>query len=224
MKFDCETMKALFVHFPIAKELPMTVPRQRTKDMQCGICHRIRGVVPPTGIAVRNVTSQKSPDVLTPEHIPTYQIYLTNENKLATSSTHQYSRRWSTSFPLQDHTQAAETAHRSEPGGSRTIPRMRCLSQTSRSPTICYAAGLRVSEVVRLKAGAIDVKRMVIQVQQGAGRKDRYVMLSPKLPEILRAYWKVARPKEWPFPGARPDQPITREAEDTCWRWATVPR
>ena len=47
------------------------------------------------------------------------------------------------------------------------------------------AAGLRVSEPVRLNAGAIDSKRMVIGVEQGKGRKDRYVMLSPKLPEIV---------------------------------------
>jgi integrase/recombinase XerD len=51
----------------------------------------------------------------------------------------------------------------------------------------CYAAGLRVSEAVRLNAGAIDSKRMVIRVEQGKGRKDRYVMLSPKLLDILRA-------------------------------------
>jgi integrase/recombinase XerD len=70
--------------------------------------------------------------------------------------------------------------------------------------TACYAAGLRVSEAVRLNAGAIDSKRMVIRVDQGKGRKDRYVMLSPKLLEILRAYWKAAHPKEWLFPGAHP--------------------
>src|ERR1700691_5782768 len=58
---------------------------------------------------------------------------------------------------------------------------------------------------------------MVIRVDQGKGRKDRYVMLSPKLLEILRAYWKAAHPKEWLFPGAHPGQPITREAvEDAC--------
>jgi integrase/recombinase XerD len=74
-----------------------------------------------------------------------------------------------------------------------------------------------VSEAVRLKAGAIDSKRMVIRVEQGKGRKDRYVMLSPKLLEILRAYWKDAHPKEWLFPGAHPGRPITREAvEDAC--------
>ncbi|ESZ03176.1 hypothetical protein X735_33225 [Mesorhizobium sp. L2C085B000] len=53
---------------------------------------------------------------------------------------------------------------------------------------------------------------MVIRVEQGKGQKDRYVMLSPKLLEILRDYWKVRRPKEWLFPGDRADQPITRSA------------
>ena len=58
---------------------------------------------------------------------------------------------------------------------------------------------------------------MVIRVEQGKGRKDRYVMLSPKLLEILRGYWKAVHPKEWLFPGAHPRQPITRKAVgDAC--------
>jgi integrase/recombinase XerD len=78
--------------------------------------------------------------------------------------------------------------------------------------TTCYAAGLPVSEAVRLKAPAIDSQRMVIRVEQGKGRKDRYVML-----DILRSYWKAVHPKEWLFPGGHPGQPITREAvEDAC--------
>ncbi|MFL9937498.1 phage integrase N-terminal SAM-like domain-containing protein, partial [Paraburkholderia sp. RL18-103-BIB-C] len=55
-----------------------------------------------------------------------------------------------------------------------------------------YAAGLRVSEVVHLKITDIDSQRMVIRVNQGKNRKDRYVMLSPRLLEILRAYWHEA--------------------------------
>jgi len=83
--------------------------------------------------------------------------------------------------------------------------------------TVCYAAGLRVSEAVHLKPTAIDSKRMVIRVEEGKGRKDRYVMLSPKLLDILRDYWKITRPKEWLFPGDRPGQPITRAAvERVC--------
>jgi integrase/recombinase XerD len=84
--------------------------------------------------------------------------------------------------------------------------------------TVCYAAGLRVSEVVRLKPAAIDSRRMVIRIEEGKGRKDRYVMLSPRLLDILRDYWKVTRPKEWLFPGDRPGQPITRFAVEFVCR------
>jgi site-specific recombinase XerD len=71
-----------------------------------------------------------------------------------------------------------------------------------------YAAGLRVSEVARLRVEDIDSKRMVIRVRQGKGQKDRYVMLSPRLLEILRNYWKAVRPQGYLFPGAAPDRHI----------------
>ena len=73
-----------------------------------------------------------------------------------------------------------------------------------------YAAGLRSSEAARLKASDIDSSRMVIRVEQGKGAKDRYVMLSPPLLNILRAYWRLARPRTWLFPtrgGYRPMDP-----------------
>ena len=83
--------------------------------------------------------------------------------------------------------------------------------------TVCYATGLRISEAVSLKPAAIDSQRMVIRVETGKGRRDRYVMLSPTLLKLLRSYWKEARPQEWLFPGGRPGQPITRNAvEDAC--------
>jgi site-specific recombinase XerD len=62
---------------------------------------------------------------------------------------------------------------------------------------------------VRLTPDAIDSKRMVIRVEQGKGRKDRYVMLSPKLLELLRDYWQRTHPGAWLFPGERPDRPIS---------------
>jgi integrase/recombinase XerD len=86
--------------------------------------------------------------------------------------------------------------------------------------TVCYAAGLRVSEAVRLKPAAIDSQRMVIRVEAGKGRKDRYVMLSPRLLDILRDYWKRTHPKEWLFPGDRPGEPITRFAVEHACREA----
>jgi integrase/recombinase XerD len=72
-----------------------------------------------------------------------------------------------------------------------------------------YACGLRVSEVVALKVSDIDSKRMLIRIEQGKGRKDRYVMLSPHLLELLRAWWKQAQPRGWLFPGRDPVLPIT---------------
>ena len=72
-----------------------------------------------------------------------------------------------------------------------------------------YAAGLRVSEVVALRVEDIDSQRMVLRVRQGKGRRDRNVMLSPRLLDLLRGYWKVARPAEWLFPGDIPGRPIT---------------
>jgi integrase/recombinase XerD len=72
-----------------------------------------------------------------------------------------------------------------------------------------YAGGLRISEVVALRVDDIDSQRMVIRVRQAKGRKDRNVMLSPRLLALLRAYWKVARPTEWLFPGGVPGRPIT---------------
>ena len=59
--------------------------------------------------------------------------------------------------------------------------------------TTCYGADLRVSEAIALTPPAIDSKRMVLRVEQGKGMKDRYVMLSPQLLEILRAWWRVEK-------------------------------
>jgi integrase len=70
--------------------------------------------------------------------------------------------------------------------------------------SVAYGAGLRVSEVVALKVSDIDSKRMVIRVEQGKGRKDRYVMLSPHLLDLLRAWYKAARPQAGCFPAAIP--------------------
>ena len=75
--------------------------------------------------------------------------------------------------------------------------------------SVGYGCGLRVSEIVHLKVADIDSARMLVRVEQGKGRKDRYVMLSPELLELLRAWWRMARPKGWLFPGRDPGQPIT---------------
>jgi site-specific recombinase XerD len=87
--------------------------------------------------------------------------------------------------------------------------------------TVAYAAGLRVSEITHLRVSDIDAKRSVIRVEQGKGRKDRYVMLSPRLLEVLRDYWRTNRPKgEYLFPGASPERPITRASVASACRQA----
>lgn len=63
-----------------------------------------------------------------------------------------------------------------------------------------YASGLRVGELVSLKIRDIDSKRMMIRVEQGKGKKDRYTILSERLLDDLRLYWKVYRPVYWLFP------------------------
>jgi len=81
--------------------------------------------------------------------------------------------------------------------------------------SIAYGAGLRASEVVHLKVSDIDSQRMVIRVEQGKGKKDRYAMLSPALLELLRAWYRHARsqrmmlPGGWLFPGQNPVNPLS---------------
>lgn len=74
--------------------------------------------------------------------------------------------------------------------------------------TTIYATGLRVAEVTNLVVTDIDSSRMVVQVRQGKGRKDRFVMLSPNLLTLLRQYWKAYHPSHWLFPGQNPNHPI----------------
>src|ERR671925_1439625 len=83
--------------------------------------------------------------------------------------------------------------------------------------SVAYGAGLRATEVVSLKVSDIDSQRMLIRVEQGKGGKDRNVMLSPHLLDLLRAWWKAARPQGWLFPGRDPVQPMTtRQLNRAC--------
>jgi site-specific recombinase XerD len=72
-----------------------------------------------------------------------------------------------------------------------------------------YGAGLRVSEVVALKVSDVDSGRMLLRIEQGKGRKDRFAMLSPQLLELLRDWWRIARPQVWLFPGRDRINPLT---------------
>jgi integrase/recombinase XerD len=162
-----------------------------------------------------------SPEVVGPDEIRAYQLHLTTERKLAPGTLCivaaalrflyrvTLKRDWvDTEIPLPKKPlklpvilSREEVLHFLESIGSC---KHRAILMTA------YAAGLRVSEATRLKITDIDSKRMMLRVEQGKNRKDRYVMLSPRLLEILRAYWKVSRPPEWLFPGDIPGRPITR--------------
>jgi integrase/recombinase XerD len=76
--------------------------------------------------------------------------------------------------------------------------------------TTCYATGLRISEVMRLRPIDIDSQRMVVRVEQGKGQKDRFVMLSPNLLETLRNCWRATRPRTWLFEGRCPGEPVSK--------------
>ena len=75
--------------------------------------------------------------------------------------------------------------------------------------SVAYGAGLRVSEVANLKVSDIDSERMMLRVEQDKGQRDRDVMLSPQLLQLLREWWKAARPQVWLFPGQNPINPVT---------------
>ncbi|QQX87732.1 site-specific integrase [Cupriavidus necator] len=166
---------------------------------------------------------RRSPELLGPEEIRAWQIYLTNERKLAPSSVQlavgalrflyrvTLRREWSDEdFPLPKRPVKLPVILSAEEV-TRFFESVPSLKQRTILMT-AYAAGLRVSEVVHLQVTDIDSQRMVIRVHQGKCRKDRYVMLSPRLLEILRLYWHEAHPREWLFPGDIPGHPITRSA------------
>jgi len=171
----------------------------------------------------------KPPDQLGPEEIRSYQVYLTNEKKLAPGSILIAVAALRFLYKITLHKDWSLPDILPAPKKPQTLPvvlspeEVRHFLSCVASPkhrtilTTCYAAGLRVSEAVRLKPPEIDSQRMVIRVDQGKGQKDRYVMLSPKLLEILREWWRREKPTGWLFPGLIPGRHITRFAvEQAC--------
>jgi integrase/recombinase XerD len=199
-----------------------TLRRRMIEDMQ------VRSLSSHTQDAYVQQVSQfarhfnRSPEVLGPEEIRSYQVYLRNERKLAPSSIiiAVAALRFLYKITLHEDWDLEEVIPTPKMpqklpivlspeevlqflGSVRSIKHRTIL-------TICYAAGLRVSEAVCLKITDIDSQRMVIRVEQGKGRMDRYVMLSPKLLQTLREWWRVERPKGWLFPGDAASSHIDR--------------
>ncbi|WP_265942094.1 tyrosine-type recombinase/integrase [Dechloromonas sp. A34] len=165
----------------------------------------------------------RSPDQLGPEEIRTYQLYLMEVRALTPSSicVAMGALRFLYKVTLK-RTWAVEEIPM--PKRPRKLPEilspeevrhfLNAITNHKHRAILmtAYAAGLRVSEATHLKVTDIDSQRMMLRVDQGKGMKDRYVMLSPRLLDVLRTYWKSARPTRWMFPGEVPGQPITREA------------
>jgi integrase/recombinase XerD len=172
---------------------------------------------------------QKSPELLGPEQIRAYQVYLTNEKKLSTGSIviaisalrFLYRATLKKDWSFADLIPAPKMPKKLPVilSPEEVLQFLDCVRKRKHRVilTTCYAAGLRISEAIALTPPAIDSKRMVIRIEQGKGKKDRYTMLSPKLLEILRSWWRVEKPKDWLFPGDFPGQHITRFAvESEC--------
>ena len=165
----------------------------------------------------------RSPDQLGPEEIRTYQLYLMEVRALTPSSicVATGALRFLYKVTLKRSWAVEEIPMPKRP---RKLPEIlspeevmhflnAIINHKHRAILMtAYAAGLRVSEATHLKVTDIDSQRMMLRVEQGKGMKDRYVMLSPRLLDVLRTYWKSARPTQWMFPGEVPGQPITREA------------
>ena len=83
-----------------------------------------------------------------------------------------------------------------------------------------YNAGLRASEVVQLQIAHIDSRRMCLRITQGKRQKDREALLSPRLLQDLRAYWRVYRPAPWLFPGRDGTQPLARKTASLIFQRA----
>ena len=153
------------------------------------------------------------PDQLGPDQIQDYFVYLVQEKGLSNASCRLYLHglrflylqvlHWSQfDIPIQF------------PKRSQKIPELltraeirqiidACTNDKSRAMLLtCYGCGLRVSELVTLKVRHIDGERRLLRIEQGKGKKDRLVILPPKLLQQLRLYWRLHHPGEWLFPNA----------------------
>src|SRR5271166_4778320 len=212
----------------------MTPLRQRfIEDMQ------MRGLAPTTQRSYLHYVADfakfydTSPAQLDLEAVRQYELYLLHEKKLSPQSINAFVS--SVQFLYLNTLEM--------PWGKECFPRVRCghkllvvlspaeVSQFFQSvPSLkyraalmaCYGAGLRISEAVALKVSDIDSKRILLRVEEGKGRKDRYVMLSPRLLAVLRRYWRAARPNrlppyDWMFPSWRESRHLCAHSlSDAC--------
>ena len=170
---------------------------------------------------VRNLTIflGRSPDTATAEELRLYQLHLTDTGVGSPTINGAVSAlRFFFSITVDQPAVTKPLTFVAEP---RKIPVVLSPEEVARfleaapgpkykaALSAAYGAGLRVSEVVALKVPDIDSKRMLLRIEQGKGRKDRFAMLSPQLLELLRDWWRIARPQVWLFPGQNPVNHLT---------------
>ena len=165
------------------------------------------------------------PDTLTNEQIQDYLLYLLKDRKLTWGTVNAYLSGMICFY--RGFCQWDETQFQIPPRPSaRKLPTVYSMEEVRRLLAAAnnfkhlllletaYSAGLRISELVRLKLHHIesDPDRMLIRVEQGKGKKDRYTILSKKLLEDLRTYWLQYRPDKWLFAGQNPDNHLSEAA------------
>ena len=171
---------------------------------------------------------KRSPDTATAEDIRRFQLHLSetgtsicNRNRIMTGV------KFLLRVTLRRLDLAAEIYHIREP---QKIPQVMSPDETRRvlsvatslkarvALSLCYGCGLRAGEVVRLKVKHIDSAQKIIRIEQSKSRKDRNVMLSPEMIDLLRQWWKARRgfdahttplQERWLFPGRKPGMPMT---------------
>jgi integrase/recombinase XerD len=166
-----------------------------------------------------------SPDRLGPRYIREYQAELFQKRKFSPNTVAQrlaalrffYTKTLKKVWSIEETPYPKKTLHLPTILSQEEVARLIDAARPPFHRTLLmalYATGLRRAELARLKVSDVDSKRMVIHVRGGKGRKDRDVMLSPKLLEVLREHWRglQRKPSAWLFPGNRwhtGDTPIT---------------
>jgi site-specific recombinase XerD len=175
----------------------------------------------------------KSPEDLDIEAVRQYQLYLLNQRRLSPESVNQYISA----------VQFLYLTTLEMPWTSEYFPRARrphklpvVLSQEEvlaffdhvpslkyrAALMVCYGAGLRISEAVALRVSDIDSQRGLLRIEQGKGHKDRYAMLSPRLLQVLRRYWRATRPPGYLFPSWRKEHHLTTTSLQLACREAAL--
>jgi site-specific recombinase XerD len=163
------------------------------------------------------------PDQLTLEQVKGFLLHLTDERKLSFSTFNQALSAVRFFFiEVLKRPFVLEGFHYQRP--ARRLPVVMSVDEVQRLLDAArslrdralletaYATGMRLGELTRLLITDIDSKRMVVRIDQGKGRKDRYVMLSASLLETLREYWRASKPRLFLFPGEGAKRPLSVSA------------